>query len=249
MTEPPSSPRSALVSSSFSLPTDVGPGQVELTEPARGEPVGLLVLGPGASGKTETKDLSAVRDAAAEEGWAVALVTPPYAVAGRKVPPRGEAPDIAFTQVVAQLRERLEAQGSAGWQRATEARGPAGAQGPAGTRTAVVTGGRSFGSRVACRTAAATGSVAVVCLAFPVHPPGRPEKSRLGELDPVAVPVLVVQGERDPFGRPEPVPGREVVLVAGDHALSRDLPAVVAAVRGFLTRFARPATLPGHGHA
>jgi uncharacterized protein len=76
--------------------------------------------------------------------------------------------------------------------------------------------------------------VAVLCLAFPVHPPGRPEKTRLGELDAVDVPVLVVQGDSDPFGMPPPAPRREVVTVPGNHSLKGDLEALAAAVRGWL---------------
>jgi uncharacterized protein len=78
--------------------------------------------------------------------------------------------------------------------------------------------------------------VAVLCLAFPVHPPGKPEKSRLEELDAVALPTLVVQGDRDPFGMPPPAPGREVVAVPGDHGLKKDLDAVRDAVRPWLAR-------------
>src|SRR3712207_8799880 len=74
--------------------------------------------------------------------------------------------------------------------------------------TTLFRSGRSSGARVACRTADATGAVAVLCLAFPVHPPGRPEKDRLAELAAPRVPVLVVQGQRDPFGPPDPAPGR-----------------------------------------
>jgi hypothetical protein len=81
---------------------------------------------------------------------------------------------------------------------------------------------------------AAAGAERVLCLAFPVHPPGRPEKSRLSELDGVGVPVLVVQGEGDPFGMPPPAPGRRVVALPGNHGLKGDLPALAAAVREFL---------------
>jgi predicted alpha/beta-hydrolase family hydrolase len=102
----------------------------------------------------------------------------------------------------------------------------------------LVVGGRSLGARVACRTAAGTGAIAVLCLAFPVHPPGRPEKSRLEELDAVTLPTLVVQGDRDPFGMPPPAANREVVQVAGDHGLKKDLDAVAAAVAGWLRRVA-----------
>ena len=98
----------------------------------------------------------------------------------------------------------------------------------------VVTGGRSSGARVACRTAEATGSVALLCLAFPVHPPGRPEKSRLDELDAVRVPVLVVQGSSDPFGMPPARRGRKVVRISGNHSLRTDVDTLRRAVRNWL---------------
>src|SRR5918998_110602 len=98
----------------------------------------------------------------------------------------------------------------------------------------LVVGGRSAGARVACRTAAATGAAAVLCLAFPVHPPGKPEKSRLDELDAVEVPVLVVQGRSDPFGMPADGPNRTVVAVEGNHGLKKDLDSVAAAVADWL---------------
>jgi hypothetical protein len=103
----------------------------------------------------------------------------------------------------------------------------------------LIAGGRSAGARVACRTAGATGAAAVLCLAFPLRPPRRktaPEDppSRLPELEAVSVPILIVQGERDRFGMPEPAEGREVVRVAGDHGLKQDLPAVATAVREWL---------------
>jgi hypothetical protein len=101
----------------------------------------------------------------------------------------------------------------------------------------LVVGGRSSGARVACRTAAASGAVAVLCLAFPLHPPGRgddPAKSRLGELEAVPVPVLVVQGDRDPFGMPPAGPGRTVARVPGNHSLRSGV-AVRDAVAGWLS--------------
>jgi len=98
----------------------------------------------------------------------------------------------------------------------------------------LVAGGRSSGARVACRTAQATGAVGVLCLAFPLHPPGRPERSRLAELEEVEVPTLVVQGARDPFGMPPSAPHRVVVQVSGDHSLRTDLQAVAGAVRAWL---------------
>ena len=104
----------------------------------------------------------------------------------------------------------------------------------------LVTGGRSSGARVACRTADASGAAGVLCLAFPLQPPGRPNApSRLPELEAVRVPVLVVQGERDPFGLPPEAPGRTVVRVAGDHGLKSDRAAVATAVESWLaSRFA-----------
>ena len=101
----------------------------------------------------------------------------------------------------------------------------------------LLVGGRSLGARVACRTAEATGALAVLCLAFPLRAPGRPNAaSRLYELDAVTVPMLVVQGERDPFGMPPAAEHRTVVHVPGDHSLKTDLEAVAAAVRSWLPR-------------
>ena len=97
-------------------------------------------------------------------------------------------------------------------------------------------GGRSSGARVACRTAAATGAAGVLCLAFPLHPPGRPEKSRLAELEAVEVPVLIVQGESDPFGMPPEAPGREVVRLRGNHSLRSDKAGLADAVGAWLQR-------------
>jgi uncharacterized protein len=112
----------------------------------------------------------------------------------------------------------------------------------------LVVGGRSAGARVACRTVAGSRAVAVVCLAFPLHPPGKagdPSKSRLQELDSVRVPVLVVQGERDPFGIPPAGPKRTVVQVPGTHSL-RDSGPIEAAVAEWLPRvLAKRSNRPG----
>jgi predicted alpha/beta-hydrolase family hydrolase len=99
---------------------------------------------------------------------------------------------------------------------------------------ALITGGRSSGARVACRTAAATKATGVLCLAFPLHPPGRPEQSRQDELDQVGVPVLVVQGTSDPFGLPPPGENRTVITVAGNHSLRSDRDAIRAAITQWL---------------
>jgi hypothetical protein len=109
---------------------------------------------------------------------------------------------------------------------------------------ALIVGGRSNGARVACRTAPATGAVAVVALAFPLHAPGRPEKSRLDELASAGVPALVVQGDRDAFGMPPKGRGRRLVVVPGaDHSLRRDPAAVATAVLEFIGSL-EPAVVP-----
>ena len=175
-------------------------------------PTAALVLGHGAGGGVEARDLVAVAEVAQAEAVSVALVEQPYLVAGRRSPaPPGQL-DTAWTAVVEHLHgAELE-------------------------ELPLIVGGRSLGARVACRTAAATQAIAVLCLAFPVHPPGRPEKSRLEELDAVTLPTLVVQGESDPFGRPEPGPRREVVFVPGNHSLKAGLDQVPDAVRDWLAK-------------
>jgi uncharacterized protein len=177
------------------------------------EPRAGLVLGHGAAAGVGSRDLVAVTAVARSEGVSVALVEQPYMVAGRRSPAPARQLDAAWTAVVDYLLEG-------------ELRG-----------LPLVVGGRSLGARVACRTAEATGAVAVLCLAFPLHAPGRSgaaKPSRLHELDEVMVPTLVVQGERDPFGMPPASERRTVVQVPGDHSLKADLDAVAAAVRMWL---------------
>jgi predicted alpha/beta-hydrolase family hydrolase len=190
------------------LETPYGPANVHLHR--AGEPRAALVLGHGAGGGVGSRDLVAVTEVALEVSIAVALVEQPYRVAGRRAPAPAAQLDTAWLAVVEQLG-------------AGELQG-----------LPLIAGGRSLGARVACRTAEATGAVAVLCLAFPLHPPGRPDApSRLPELEQVRVPTLVVQGERDPFGIPPAAPGREVVLVPSDHSL-RQVDAVAAAVLEWL---------------
>jgi predicted alpha/beta-hydrolase family hydrolase len=173
-----------------------------------------LVLGHGAGGGIASRDLGSATAAALAEGVSVALVEQPYRVAGRRSPAPARQLDAAWTTVVGRLRER-ECSGMA-----------------------LITGGRSAGARVACRTAAATEAVAVLCLAFPLQPPRRSAAtaapSRLPELDQLSVPVLIVQGATDPFGMPPAAAHRTVVPVRGDHSLRSDLEAVGAAVRPWL---------------
>ena len=167
------------------LNTPSGPARAHLhrAEQARGS----LVLGHGAGGGVEAPDLIAARDAALGAGYTVALVEQPYRVAGRRSPAPARRLDEAWITVIEQLR-------------AAELQG-----------LPLVVGGRSLGARVACRTLQETGGEAVLCLAFPLVPPRRgdkPPQSRLPELEAVAVPVLVVQGESDRFGMPPEGPNR-----------------------------------------
>lgn len=172
---------------------------------------GLVLLTHGAGGGVHSPDVDAVRTALIARGIGVGLVTQPYRAAGRRTPPRPGPQDAAWLALVQQLAH----------------------DGP------LVLGGRSNGARVACRTATALHASGVVALAFPLHPPGRPEKSRLDELDAAGVPTLVVQGERDAFGMPPAGPGREIVVVPGDHALKREVGAVGAAVAAFVLSIVR----------
>jgi len=185
--------------------TPHGPARVHLHRVE--EPRGALVLGHGAAGGVTARDLVAATQAAHAAQLSVALVEQPYLVAGRRSPAPAHQLDAAWTSVVEQLPF---------------------------DDLALLTGGRSSGARVACRTAAATGAIGVLCLAFPVHPPGKPEKTRLSELDAVEVPVLVIQGVSDPFGMPPPAPSRTVVQLPGNHSLAGDLGALRAAAGEWL---------------
>ena len=194
---------------SHEVDTPHGPARVHLH--AADEPAGGLVLGHGAGGGVAAPDLLAARDVALSHGVSVALVEQPYRVAGRKSAAPAKQLDAAWLAVMSWLRDYALA------------------------ALPLVAGGRSSGARVACRTVEEAGAVGVLCLAFPWIPPGKgPEGSREPELDAVGVPVLVVQGERDPFGMPVAAPGRSVVVVAGDHGLKKDLDGVRAAVSGWL---------------
>ncbi len=196
------------------VPTERGPARVHVHGvPA---PRGLVVLGHGAGGGVGAPDLQAVAHVATARGLAVVLTEQPYRVAGRRVPDRSPHLDACWRDMVAFVR-REEA-----WE-----------------HLPLVAGGRSSGARVACRTAADVGACGVLCLAFPTRPrprrDGTAAPSRLPELEAVAVPALVVQGARDPFGVPPPAPGRRVVEVAGDHSLRASaMPALREAVAAWL---------------
>ncbi|MEU5973305.1 alpha/beta family hydrolase [Streptomyces sp. NPDC047315] len=151
----------------------------------------VLAVGHGAGGGIAARDLQALARALPADGITVALVEQPWRVAGKKVAPAPKTLD-------------------EGWRGLWPALAAAG--------TPVVAGGRSAGARVACRTAAELGARAVLALSFPLHPPGRPEKSRADELLATGVPTLVVQGAHDPFGTPDEFPAFPAAP-AGGHVL------------------------------
>ena len=190
--------------------TPHGPALVHLYRSDR--PRAALVLGHGAGGGVGAPDLTAARDVGLEQGVTVALLEQPYRVAGRRAPAPAKQLDAAWRAVIDALR-------------ADELHG-----------LALIVGGRSMGARVACRTAAGSGAIAVLCLAFPLQPPRRsgPRPTRIDELDQVTVPTLVVQGERDSFGMPPAAARRTVVQVPGDHSLRKDTSAVRAAIHDWL---------------
>jgi predicted alpha/beta-hydrolase family hydrolase len=178
--------------------TGEGPARAEVEWPAVGDPVFLLVLTHGAGADPGSPDLLAVAGVALGLGGVVARVTQPYRVKGRRAPGPTDRQDAAWVEVIAALRSAL------------------------GAGLPLVQGGRSNGARVACRTAGAVGALAVIALAFPLHPPGRPDRSRAADLAAAGTDVLVLNGERDPFGIPESTGRTRVVVLAGEtHPLSR----------------------------
>lgn len=193
------------------IETERGVAWADVDQPAD-QPRALLLLGHGAGGTVEAPDLLAAAEAALSVGVSVARVTQPYRVAGRRGMPPHPTLDRPWLEVSAELARRHPS-------------------------LPQIFGGRSAGARVACRTALAGEAVAVVCLAYPVHPPGKPEQSRLDELDAVRVPVLVVQGDRDAFGMPPRRRGRTLVVAEGaDHSLKKGLDDVHRGVTKFLRR-------------
>jgi uncharacterized protein len=171
------------------------------------------VLGHGAGAGIDGPDLLAATEAGTGEGFSVALVEQPYRVAGKRAPAPANRLDEAWVAVIRRLQE-------------DELAG-----------LPLTVGGRSLGARVACRTLPETEASAVLCLAFPLLPPGRgdkPPQTRLPELEAVRVPMLIVQGESDRFGMPPEGPDRKVVRVPGDHGLKKDPERIAGAVAEWL---------------
>jgi predicted alpha/beta-hydrolase family hydrolase len=191
---------------------------------AAADPSFLLILTHGAGGGTDSADLLAARQAGLDQGAAVARVLQPYRVRGARAPGSAVRQDEAWLEIAAKLRRRYPG-------------------------VPLVQGGRSNGARVACRTARKAGALAVLALAFPLHPPGRPERSRAAELAETGTEVLVINGAADPFGVPEAADGIRVVVLPGAvHSLAGQggaIRRVVAAWLAVLARGSDPPEPPG----
>ena len=200
------------------ISTSAGPARAEL-DPAADPPF-LLVLTHGAGGGPDSADLLAARQAGLDLGAAVARVVQPYRLRGARAPGSAARQDEAWLEITRKLRRRFPG-------------------------VPLVQGGRSNGARVACRTARAAGALAVLALAFPLHPPGRPDRSRAAELAEAGTEVLVINGARDPFGIPEMGAGiRVVVLPGAAHTLAGQGGAIRRVVGAWLEVLARGSDPP-----
>lgn len=172
---------------------DTPHGPARLVSDRAPRPVGTLLLGHGAGGGIESRDLAALARHLPRNGFSVVRLEQPWRVAGRRIATPPRTLDEALVAASNQLR----------------------------VRTPLIVGGRSAGARSAVRCARQLGAVACLALSFPLHPPGKPEKSRAEELLGARVPTLVVQGERDAMGRPEEFPAdvEMAVVPGGDHGL------------------------------
>lgn len=159
-------------------------------------PIATLALGHGAGGGIEAGDLVALAARLPRQDINVFLIEQPWRRAGKKVAPAPKLLDEAWIATIGQLR----------------------------IRTPLVLGGRSAGARVACRTATSLGGSGVLALSFPLHPPGKPEKTRVDELRGTRLPTFVIQGEKDPFGAPDEFPPLTEMAVVPDADHSFKVP-------------------------
>jgi predicted alpha/beta-hydrolase family hydrolase len=173
------------------VPTPHGDARLVVRRAKR--PIANLVLTHGAGGGIDAPDLDRLAHGLPAQDISVGLLEMPWRVAGKRIAPAGPVLDTCFRAVLDTLR----------------------------VRTPLVVGGRSAGARSAARIARSAGAAGLLALSFPLHPPGKPEKSRLEELELAGVPALVIQGERDSFGRPEEFPdGFDMAVVPGaDHGM------------------------------
>ncbi len=216
------------------VPTPLGDARLTCAS-AVGRRRATLVLGHGAGGGIEAADLQALAAGLPAHGVEVVLVEQPWRVAGKRIAPAPKTLDVGWRAALDHLRGARSG-GSDG----------SGGVGGAHGDTPLIVGGRSAGARVACRTGVSTGAAAVLALAFPLHPPGKPEKSRADELIGTGLPTLIIQGAADPFGSaaefpPLPDTHRLVGLPAGNHefAVRKDqspvLDALVEAVTEWIS--------------
>jgi predicted alpha/beta-hydrolase family hydrolase len=170
---------------------DTPHGEGRLVTARAHKAVATLLLSHGAGNGIEARDLEALAHYLPRNGVSVVRFEQPWRRAGRKIATAPSTLDAGLLAAAAKLR----------------------------VRTPLIVGGRSAGARSAARCAVQMGARGCLALAFPLHPPGRPEKSRLDELDAAGVPLLVIQGERDPMGRPEELPSHLdlTVVPAADH--------------------------------
>jgi predicted alpha/beta-hydrolase family hydrolase len=171
-------------------------GEARIVAHRARRPVATLALGHGAGAGIESADLAALAARLPKLDMNVFLIEQPWRRAGKKLAPAPKVLDEAWVAIIGQLR----------------------------VRTPLVIGGRSAGARVACRTASSLGASGVLAMSFPLHAPGKPEKSRVGELQSAGLPTLVVQGERDPFGTPEEFPPLTEMAVVPDADHSFKVP-------------------------
>src|SRR4051794_39488635 len=173
------------------VPTPQGDARLVVRRAKR--PLATLVLTHGAGGGIDAPDLLRLARTLPQQEVSVTLVEMPWRLQGKKLAPRPELIDQSFLAVMNSMR----------------------------MRSPLIIGGRSAGARSACRIARSVGAKGVLALSFPLHPPGRPERSRLSELLGARVPSLVIQGEHDPFGAPEEFPDHVdlAVVPSGDHSL------------------------------
>jgi uncharacterized protein len=228
-----------------------GPALLDWTAPAAVPVTFLMALTHGAGGTTSATDLHAARDAAVQLGGGVALVTQPYRVRGARVPGSAERQDQAWIEIMTWLRQSgLTTPHLAQAPQTRQAQQPhefRESQQPL-EPVPLIVGGRSNGARVACRTAAAVGAHGVLALAFPLQPPARRSRGsgtatfppdRSAELRAGAAggaPVLVLNGDRDPFGIPLADESISVVVLKDEtHALSKRPAAVTEAVTAWLS--------------